>query len=268
MERENIPIQKTVPKPIKFSIEEEEKINLEIARFLEHEIIEKVNENGESEYISNIFFRPKKEGKIRIILDLKNLNKNYLEKIHFKMETLQSAIDAMRKNCWFGLVDLAEAFYSIPIREKERKFFRFIHNGQKYQFTALIMGLTHSPRIFTKILKPLFAKLRAQGHASSAYIDDSCLHGSSYHQCQQNIVDTVKLMDSLGLTVQPQKSVFEPRQQIIFLGFLLCSVTITVRLPPERRQEIIRFCSQMLLKNRVTIRKFSQLIGKLVATQQ
>ena len=75
-------------------------------------------------------------------------------------------------------------------------------------------------------------------------------------------------MDSLGLTVQLQKSVFEPRQQIIFLGFLLCSVTMTVRLPPKRRQEIIRFCSQMLLKNRVTIRKFSQLIGKLVATQQ
>ena len=70
---ENIPIQKTVPKPIKFSKEEEEKINLEIARFLEHEIIQKVNENSESEYISNIFFRPKKEGKIRIKLDLKNL---------------------------------------------------------------------------------------------------------------------------------------------------------------------------------------------------
>ena len=60
---------------------------------------------------------------------------------------------------------------------------------KNYQFTALIMGLTHSPRIFTKILTPVFAKLRAQGHVSSTYIDDSCLQGSSYHQCQQNIVD-------------------------------------------------------------------------------
>ena len=268
VEMEDMPIQMVIPKPINFTVEEQTKIDKEINRFLEHKIIEKVNETTENEYISNIFFRPKKEGKIRIILNLKNLNKNYLEKIHFKMETLQSAIDSMRKNCWFGSVDLSEAFYSIPVREKDRRFFRFIHNGQKYQFTALIMGLTHSPRVFTKILKPVFAKLRAKGHVSSAYIDDSCLQGASYHQCQKNIGETVQLMDSLGLTVQPQKSIFEPRQQIIFLGFLLCSVTMTVRLPPERRQEIVSICTNILIKHRVTIRKFSQLIGKLVATQQ
>ena len=268
VEMEDMPIQMVIPKPINFTVEEQTKIDKEINRFLEHEIIEKVNETAENEYISNIFFRLKKEGKIRIILNLKNLNKNYLEKIHFKMETLQSAIDSMRKNCWFGSVDLSEAFYSIPVREKDRRFFRFIHNGQKYQFTALIMGLTHSPRVFTKILKPVFAKLRAKGHVSSAYIDDSCLQSASYHQCQKNIGETVQLMDSLGLTVQPQKSIFEPRQQIIFLGFLLCSVTMTVRLPPERRQEIVSICTNILIKHRVTIRKFSQLIGKLVATQQ
>ena len=132
VEMEDMPIQMVIPKPINFTVEEQTKIDKEINRFLEHEIIEKVNESTENEYISNIFFRPKKEGKIRIILNLKNLNKNYLEKIHFKMETLQSAIDSMRKNCWFGSVDLSEAFYSIPVREKDRRFFRFIHNGQKY----------------------------------------------------------------------------------------------------------------------------------------
>lgn len=180
------------------------------------------------------------------------------------METLQSATNAMRKNCFFGSVDLSEAFYSIPVIKADRKYFRFIHNNQKYQFRALIMGYTHSPRVFTKILKPVFAKLRSNGHVSSAYIDDSCLQGTTYHICKQNIEETVRLMDSLGLTVQPEKSVFEPTQQINFLGFLLCSVTMTVRLMPERRQEIINMCQNFLLKRRVTIRTFSQLIGKLV----
>ena len=128
-----------------------------------------------------------------------------------------------------------------------------MHNGQKFQFTALIMGLTHSPRIFTKVLKPIFARLRSWGHVSSAYIDDSCLQGSSYHFCQQNIEETVQLMDSLGLTVQPHKSVFEPMQQIIFLGFLLCSVTMTVRY--DRWKEIIKLCSNILLRRRITIKK-------------
>ena len=158
------------------------------------------------------------------------------------METLQSAINAMRKDCFFGSLDLSEAFYSVPIRESDRKFFRFWHKNQKYQFTALIMGLTHLPLVFTKLLRPVFAKLQLKGHVSSAYIDDSCLQGSTYETCLQNIKDTVTLMDSLGLTVHPEKSVLVPTQEIIFLGFLLCSITMTIRLTPDRCQAVIECC--------------------------
>ena len=179
------------------------------------------------------------------------------------METLHSAIASMRKDCFFGSVDLSDAFYSILIREQDRKYFRFVHNNQKFQFTALIMGLTHSPRIFTKILKPVFATLRAKRHISSAYIDDSCLRGATFSLCEQNIEDTVKLMDSLGLTVHPGKSVLVPTQQIIFLGFLLCSVTMTVRLVPAKCQEIIDMCKNLLRQQRVEIRQFSKLINSV-----
>lgn len=129
------------------------------------------------------------------------------------------------------------------------------------------MGLTHSPRVFTKILKPVFAHLRARGHISSAYIDDSCLQGSTNNRCLHNIHDTIQLMDSLGLTVQLGKSVIQPTQQIVFLGFLLCSVTIFVRLPPERCKTVIELCQEILNQKGVTIRKYAKLIGKLVAAE-
>lgn len=185
------------------------------------------------------------------------------------METLQSAMGAMRKNCFFGSVDLAEAFYSISIQEADRNFFRFWHRDQKFQFMALIIGLTHSPRVFTKILKPVFAHLRAWEHISSAYIDDSCLQGSTNNRCLHNIHDTIQLMDSSGLTVQLGKSVIQPTQQIVFLGFLLCSVTMFVRLPPERCKckAVIELCQEILNQKGVTIRKYAKLIGKLVAAE-
>ena len=124
------PVQISEPKPLKFSYEEQVLINLEIDRFLKCKIIEPVSEIEPHEFVSNFFFRPKKDGKIRIILNLKTFNSEYLEKQHFKMETLQSAVNAMRKNCWFGSVDLAEAFYSILILAKDRNFFRFWHQDQ------------------------------------------------------------------------------------------------------------------------------------------
>ena len=127
--------------------------------------------------------------------------------------------------------------------ESLTKFFRFFHQGKKLQFTALIMGLTHSPQVFTKILKPVFAALRAKGHVSSAYIDDSCLQGSSHRNCMQNIVGTVRLMDSLGLMVHPLKSVFVPTQQTIWQSDII---------------EIIKSCQEILAAKRVTIRLFSK----------
>ena len=66
------------------------------------------------------------------------------------------------------------------------------------------MGCTHSPRVFTKDLKPVFAKLRAKGRISAAYIDDSRLQGSTVKICMHNIHDTVHLMDSLPYMYVPE----------------------------------------------------------------
>ena len=153
------------------------------------------------------------------------------------------------KIVFFGSADSAEAFYSILIKEADKKIFKFWHHDKKFLFMALIMGLTHLPCVFTKVLKPVFAHLRGRGHISSAYIDDSCLQGSTYDRCLQNIHDTIQLMDSLGQTVQLGKSVLQPIQQIVFLGFLLCSVTMSVRLPAERCKAIIELCQEILNKN-------------------
>ena len=75
-------------------------------------IIELVTEQNDDEYISNIFIRPKKNGKYRVILNLKHLNK-FAEYHHFKMETLGAAINLVSRNCYFASIDLQDAHYSI-----------------------------------------------------------------------------------------------------------------------------------------------------------
>ena len=162
----DIPIQEHISQQLKFGDVELMQINQELNRFLDCNIIAE----DKNEFISNIFTRPKKDGKIRVILNLKQFNEKFMEHIHFKMETLKAAVDAMRPDCFFGSVDLSEAFYSVPIRYQDRKYFRFVFNDQKYQFTCLVMGLATSPRVFTKILKPIFDSLIAQGFISTVYI--------------------------------------------------------------------------------------------------
>ncbi|WAQ97754.1 POL-like protein [Mya arenaria] len=262
------PYQTSTPKPIKFSDIENNQLQTEIYRLLDCDIIERVPFHSEpDEYVSNIFYRPKKDGKIRVILNLKHFNVDFMEHTHFKMETLRNAVNAMKKKCYFGSVDLSEAFFSIAVRSEDRKFFRFWFNGKKYQFRALVMGLTSAPRVFTKIMKPVFGTLRKQGHISTAYIDDSCLQGDTYVKCERNIFDTIELMDSLGLTVYPSKSSLIPSRQITFVGFILCSETMTVRLTTDKMIEIKTLCIQMVNSKFITIRKFAKLIGMMLPSE-
>ena len=43
--------------------------------------------------------------------------------------------------------------------------------------------------------------------------------GLVWNDCAKKVVDTVKLLDSLGYVVHPEKSVFIPTQKLDFLGF-------------------------------------------------
>ena len=84
-----------------------------------------------------------------MILNLRNLNQN-VEKVHFKMDSLRSAISLMKKNCFFAYIDLSDAYYSVRIDPNFRHLFRFHFEGTLYEFTSLPQGFRDSPRIFTK----------------------------------------------------------------------------------------------------------------------
>ena len=87
-----------------------------------------------------------------------------------------------------------------------------------YEYICLQNGLTTAPRIFTKILKVPFSHRRKREHTNVAYIDDSLLISKSYSECSVNISETVSLLDSLGFTIHPTKSVMQHTQIIIFFG--------------------------------------------------
>ena len=65
---------------------------------------------------------------------------------------------------------------------------------------ALVRGLTTSPRIFTKIIKPIYAHLRKLGDILNRYLDDSYLLGYTYDQCVDNINETLAVMRTFGFT--------------------------------------------------------------------
>lgn len=132
--------------------------------------------------------RKKKSGKYSMISNLKGLNK-HIEKHHFKMDTLWSAVRLMTPNYFLASIDSKDAYYVVPIAEEHRKYLRFYWQGSLYQYTCMPNELSCAPRCFTKLLKPVYSTLRQHGHLNVGYIDDSYLQGSDTEECMLNISD-------------------------------------------------------------------------------
>lgn len=58
---------------------------------------------------------------------------SFLEYQHFKMESLQTALDLCTLRCYLGSLDLSDAYYSVPIHPEDRKFLRFRWEGEMLQ---------------------------------------------------------------------------------------------------------------------------------------
>ena len=149
-----------------------------------------------------------------MILNLKQFNEA-VEYQHLKMENLSAATKMMRTGCYMASVDLQHAYYSVPIHPNFRKFLKFKWRGQLYAYTCFANGFTNCPRCFTKLLKPMYALLRAQGFLSASFIDDCYLQGQTISECQENINATVDLFQTLGFTIHDEKSVLEPTKTLM-----------------------------------------------------
>ena len=160
---------------------------------------------------------------------------------------------------------LKDAFYSVPIAQNCRKYLKFKWQGMLFQFTALVMGLASSPRIFTKILKPIYAHLRQLGHISNGYLDDSYLMGYTYDQCVDNINEILAVMRKFGFTPNIDKSVLIPTHIIEHLGFIINSIEMTVSITKEKYEKLSGQALHILNNTDYSIRDVSRLIGIMVA---
>ena len=248
---------------------ETQAINEMISDLLRSKVIEEsVFEEGD--FMNTVFLREKRDStpsnrKFRMILNMKNLNKQFVELIHHKMHSLQTCLDLMEPNCYMASIDLKDAFHTIPMDPFFTKFLKFQVGSKVYKYIVLPMGYRDSPRMFCKILKPVLAYLRKKGHLSSLYIDDFFLLGRWAITCEHNVKDTESLLKALGFEIS-DKSVREPSQQLIHLGFVLNSVTMSVSLSEDKRDNILVLINNILTAVRVSIRFLAKVIGTLIAS--
>lgn len=181
------------------------------------------------------------------------------------MDSLQSAIQLMKANCWMAVLDLKDAYYSVPIATEDRKCLRFEYGGQLHEFVCLPNGLSSAPRIFTKLLKPPLAVLRGKGVLIVVYIDDIILLADDRGTLLTNIHQTIAMFKCLGFTIHEQKSQLVPSQRVTFVGFILDSLSMTFSMKPDKAEKVMSAICQLLKKDKPLIREVASVVGLVVS---
>ena len=144
---------------------------------------------------------------------------------------------------------------------------QFQFEGICYRFTSLANGVSSAPRTFTKLLKVPLSHLREKyGINITAYLDDLFLVADSAEKLLTDIKTTCTLLNDLGFTISPDKSALTPSHSIQFLGFTLNSTTMQITLGNGKPEEIKTMLQNSLQIDKMTIRSYAGILGKLAAT--
>ena len=135
------------------------------------------------------------------------------------MEHIPTILPLIQRNAFMTSIDLQDAYFSLPIMKRHRKYLRFIWRNTLYEFQCLCFGLSLAPFYFTKAMKPVFSQLRREGIHCTHYIDDSLYISPLAKQLQKDTSRARALLQSLGFTINLGKSSFQPSRRITHLGF-------------------------------------------------
>ena len=253
------PTQTHVPITTPKSTSEKEVLEKEVNLLLQKDAIESVDPSS-VKYVSRLFTVLKKSGGLRPIINLRPLNK-FIPKETYKMEGLQHLKLLLHRGDYLTKIDLTDAYLTIPIAEKSRNYLAFAFAHRMYRFKVLPFGLNIAPGRFTKIFKPIVAYLRSMSIRVIIWLDDLLVISSDIATCVKHTTLIVSLLQSLGFSVNKEKSLLQPTQIIEYLGVIINSKEMTLSLPNDKVKKIQSKEDYLIQTKSCSARTFAGFLG-------
>ncbi|KAM7281966.1 uncharacterized protein ISCGN_002124 [Ixodes scapularis] len=165
-----------------------------------------------TEWCAPMVIVPKPPGKIRICVDLTQLNKHIQREYH-PIPSVEHTLGRLAGAKIFSKLDANSGFWQIPLDEKSRLLTTFITPFGRFCFNRLPFGITSAPEHFQRRITQLLQGMEGV----LCHMDDILIWASSSKQHEQRLREVLRRLSSAGLTLNEDKCVFRVRS-IKFLG--------------------------------------------------
>ncbi|KAL6476366.1 hypothetical protein MHYP_G00148650 [Metynnis hypsauchen] len=191
---------------------------------------------------------PKKEpGQYRMAHDLRAINAALATQT-IPVPNPYTALSELDHNkTWFTCIDLANAFFCVPVHETCRDICAFTHRGRQYRYTRLPQGFALSPGLFNQALKQsLDTCSLPEGSILIQYVDDLLIAGDTQQACIEASVAVLEKLAECGYKVSKQKLQF-CRPRVTFLGRVVTKGS--TGMSPQHRSSILSHAKPITVRD-------------------
>jgi len=156
---------------------------------------------GATEWASPTMAIPKKDGRIRVVSDFRELNKVIKRRVY----PLPNIDELLRKNGQYNFLtklDISMEHYTFELDEESQELCAIVTPFGKYAYQRLPMGIKCSPDIAQEIIEDLTRDLEA----TEAFLDDIALFGTDTFEHHLQQIDLIlKRLEDNNFAINPLK---------------------------------------------------------------
>ncbi|KAG0441617.1 Retrovirus-related Pol polyprotein from transposon 17.6 [Dictyocoela muelleri] len=187
-------------------------IKSEVNEHLEQLKMQNIIEERNSKYISPAFVIKKKNGKLRLVVDYRNLN-TITKRIHQITQNIYEIMANLKGSEIFSVIDLNQGYYQIGIKEDVMETTGFIILKKTYIFKRMPFGLCNTPATFQKAMNMILEKMENV----VIYMDDILVHTETEEKHYEILKELFDILQRNCVSINFEKSVFA-QKEIKFLG--------------------------------------------------
>ena len=144
-------------------------------------------------WVSPIVVVKKPNGKVRIFLNPRELNKAILRE-HYPLKIVEEVAANLKHAKYFTTLDAASGFYQIQLTEESSWLTTFNTPFGRYKFERLPFGISSAPEVFQRAMSHVF-----ENQPCEVIVDDILIWADSEHENLEKLCQVLQRAEEVGL---------------------------------------------------------------------
>lgn len=205
----------------------------EVRRHIEELLSSGIIRKSKSPYASNVVLVRKKNGKLRMCVDYRMLNKKTV-KDSYALPRTEEIFDILHGSTLFSTIDMKSGYHQVNMEEthKCRTAFTVGPLGF-YEYNKMPFGLSNSPATYQRLMEECLGELNMK--ICVIYLDDLIIFSDSFEQHLERLDTVLTRLRQCNLKLSAEKCYFL-QERVKFLGHTVSSQGIET--DPDKIEKI------------------------------